>query len=104
MPIGEIDVVVGMDWLSKYDVIISCQNKRIRIRTHVGETRSSMKSIPCLDNIPVVLEFSDVFPEELPGIPPDRQVEFHIDLIPGSTPVAKSPYRLAPSEMQELMK
>ncbi|GJT32339.1 putative reverse transcriptase domain-containing protein [Tanacetum coccineum] len=64
----------------------------------------TQKSIPCLDNIPVVLEFSNVFPEELPGIPPDRQVEFHIDLIPRSTPVAKSPYKLAPSEMQELMK
>ncbi|GJS55956.1 putative nucleotidyltransferase, ribonuclease H [Tanacetum coccineum] len=51
-----------------------------------------------------VREFPDVFPEELPGIPPDRQVEFRIDLIPGSTPIAKTPYRLAPSEMQELMK
>ncbi|GKE41950.1 hypothetical protein Tco_1469234, partial [Tanacetum coccineum] len=46
----------------------------------------------------------DVFPEELPGIPPERQVEFRIDLILGSTPIAKTPYRLAPSEMQELMK
>lgn len=47
-------------------------------------------------------EFSGVFPEDLSGLPPIRQVEFRIELIPGATPVAKSPYRLAPSEMQEL--
>ena len=52
---------------------------------------------------PVVRDFPEVFPEELPGLPPSRQVEFHIDLIPGAAPVAKSPYRLAPSEMQELL-
>nr|GEX03845.1 putative reverse transcriptase domain-containing protein [Tanacetum cinerariifolium] len=55
-----------------------------------------------LENIPVVREFPDVFPEELPGLPPVRQVEFQIDLPPGTTPVARAPYRLAPSEMQEL--
>nr|GEW05167.1 hypothetical protein [Tanacetum cinerariifolium] len=55
-----------------------------------------------LENIPVVRDFPDVFPEELPGLPPVRQVEFQIDLIPGASPVARAPYRLAPSEMQEL--
>ncbi|GJV53179.1 reverse transcriptase domain-containing protein [Tanacetum coccineum] len=94
MPMGEIDVVIGMDWLSKYDAIISCQNKLIRIRTPSGGETF----------IYVVREFHDVFPEELPCIPPERQVEFHIDLIPRSTPIAKTPYRLAPYEMQELMK
>ncbi|GKF95869.1 hypothetical protein Tco_0288604, partial [Tanacetum coccineum] len=47
-------------------------------------------------------DFVDVFPEDLSGLPPQKQVEFRIDLIPGATPVAKSPYRLAPSKMQEL--
>ncbi|GKA69205.1 putative reverse transcriptase domain-containing protein, partial [Tanacetum coccineum] len=51
---------------------------------------------------PVVRKFPKVFPEDLPGLPPVRQVEFQIDLIPGATPVARAPYRLAPSEMQEL--
>ncbi|GJZ76019.1 hypothetical protein Tco_0640484 [Tanacetum coccineum] len=51
---------------------------------------------------PVVREFPEVFPEDLPGIPPVRQVEFQIDLIPGATHVARAPYRLDPSEMQEL--
>ncbi|KAK1423394.1 hypothetical protein QVD17_18696 [Tagetes erecta] len=56
-----------------------------------------------LNQVPVVNEFPDVFPDELPGVPPERQVEFKIDLVPGANPVAKSPYRLAPSEMKELM-
>ncbi|GJR88628.1 putative reverse transcriptase domain-containing protein [Tanacetum coccineum] len=56
-----------------------------------------------LEDIPVVREFLEVFPEDLPGLPPVRQVEFQIDLIPGAGyPVARAPYRLAPSEMQEL--
>ncbi|GJT37537.1 putative reverse transcriptase domain-containing protein [Tanacetum coccineum] len=55
-----------------------------------------------LEDIPVVREFLEVFSKNLPGIPPVHQVEFQIDLIPGATPVARAPYRLAPSEMQEL--
>ncbi|GJR85314.1 putative reverse transcriptase domain-containing protein [Tanacetum coccineum] len=55
-----------------------------------------------LEDVPVVQEFPEVFPEDLPGIPPTRQVEFRIDLVPGATPVARAPYRLAPSEMKEL--
>ncbi|GJX49050.1 hypothetical protein Tco_0275895 [Tanacetum coccineum] len=55
-----------------------------------------------LEDIPVVREFTKFFPEDLPGLPPVRQVEFQIDLIPGVAPVARAPYRLAPSEMQEL--
>ncbi|GJX33384.1 putative reverse transcriptase domain-containing protein [Tanacetum coccineum] len=55
-----------------------------------------------LEDIPVVKEFSDVFPEDLPGLPPIRQVEFKIDLILKAAPIARTPHRLAPSEMQEL--
>ncbi|GJW45079.1 putative reverse transcriptase domain-containing protein [Tanacetum coccineum] len=55
-----------------------------------------------LEDIPVVREFLEVFPKDLPGLPPVRQVEFQIDLILGATPVTRAPYRLAPSEMQEL--
>ncbi|GJW70574.1 putative reverse transcriptase domain-containing protein [Tanacetum coccineum] len=55
-----------------------------------------------LEDIPIVREFPDVFLEDLPGLPPVRQVEFQIDLILGAAPVARAPYRLAPSEMQEL--
>nr|GEY62281.1 putative reverse transcriptase domain-containing protein [Tanacetum cinerariifolium] len=55
-----------------------------------------------LEDVPIVKEFLDIFSEDLPGLPPIRQVEFQINLIPGTTPVACAPYRLAPSEMQEL--
>ncbi|GJV50742.1 hypothetical protein Tco_1446483 [Tanacetum coccineum] len=54
-----------------------------------------------LEDVPIVQDFPDVFPEDLPGLPPTRQVEFQIDLIPGAAPVARAPYRLAPSEMKE---
>nr|GEZ95032.1 putative reverse transcriptase domain-containing protein [Tanacetum cinerariifolium] len=55
-----------------------------------------------LEDVPIVKDFPEVFPEDLLGIPPTRQVEFQIDLVPGATPVARAPYRLVPSEMKEL--
>ncbi|WVZ76154.1 hypothetical protein U9M48_024152 [Paspalum notatum var. saurae] len=55
-----------------------------------------------IKKIPVVCEFPDVFPEELPGLPPDRDVEFKIDLVPGTAPVSRRPYRMAPDELKEL--
>ncbi|MFS8014882.1 putative transcription factor interactor and regulator CCHC(Zn) family [Helianthus anomalus] len=57
---------------------------------------------PKIEDIPVISEYPEVFPEELPGLPPDRQVEFRIDIIPGAAPVARAPYRLAPTKMKEL--
>ncbi|GJZ70825.1 putative reverse transcriptase domain-containing protein [Tanacetum coccineum] len=138
MPIklGSFDVVIGMDWLSKYHARIICDEKVVHIPID-GETliirgdrsKTQLNLISCikteryisrgcqvfvaqimekksdekrLEDIPVVREFPEVFPEDLPGLPPVRQVEFQIDLIPGATPVARAPYRLAPSEMQEL--
>ncbi|GJY14037.1 putative reverse transcriptase domain-containing protein [Tanacetum coccineum] len=112
MPIklGSFDVVIGMDWLSKYHAKILCDEKVVHIpingvSTQLSHSPQVMKrnfSEKRLEDIPVVKEFSDVFPEDLPGLPPVRQVEFQIDLIPGAAPVARTPYRLAPSEMQEL--
>jgi hypothetical protein len=55
-----------------------------------------------IEDIPVVREFPDVFPEDLPGLPPDREVEFSIDLVPGTAPISKAPYRMAPAELKEL--
>ena len=57
-----------------------------------------------LSKVPVVCEFPDVFPEELPGMPPNREIEFIIELAPGTTPIYKKPYRMAPSELIELKK
>ncbi|KAD4889369.1 hypothetical protein E3N88_21442 [Mikania micrantha] len=86
--------------------IISCMQAQKFLRkgcyaflAHVTEHNSSPKQIT---DIPVVKDFPEVFPEDISGLPPVRQVEFRIDLIPGAAPVAKAPYRLAPSEMQEL--
>ncbi|GKA19618.1 putative reverse transcriptase domain-containing protein [Tanacetum coccineum] len=110
MPIklDSFDVVIGMDWLSKYHARIICDEKVVHIpingetliiRAQIMEKKSDEKR---LEDIPVVREFPEVFPEDLPGLPLVRQVEFQINLIPGATPVARAPYRLAPSEMQEL--
>ena len=86
--------------------IISCMkackylNKKCHaFLAHVTERKPEAKK---MQDIPIVKDFAEVFPEDLPGVPPLRQVEFRIDLIPGAAPVAKAPYRLAPSEMQEL--
>ncbi|GJT30492.1 putative reverse transcriptase domain-containing protein [Tanacetum coccineum] len=138
MPIklGSFDVVIGMDWLSKYHARITCDEKVVHIpiygvtliiRGDRSKTRLNLMSYiktkryisrgyqvsvaqvmekksdeRRLEDIPVVREFTEVFPENLPGLPLVRQVEFQIDLMPGSAPVARAPYILASSEMQEL--
>ncbi|GJU28646.1 putative reverse transcriptase domain-containing protein [Tanacetum coccineum] len=110
MPIklGSFDVVIGMDWLSKYDARNICDEKVIHIpingetliiRALVMEKKSDEKR---LEDIPVVREILEVFPKDLPGLPPVHQVEFQIDLIIGAAPVARAPYRLAPSGMKKL--
>ena len=55
-----------------------------------------------LCDIPIVCEFPDVFPDELPGIPPNRDVEFKIELVPGTTPISRRPYRMPPNELAKL--
>ena len=67
---------------------------------YVVDAKLEKKGVTDVD---VVREFPDVFPEDLPGLPPKRQVEFHIDLTPGAALIACSPYRLAPTEMKEMM-
>ncbi|GJU92098.1 hypothetical protein Tco_1304521 [Tanacetum coccineum] len=69
------------------------------VTTKEAEDKSEGKR---LKDVPIVRDFPKVFPKDLPSIPSTRQVEFQIDLIPGATPVARAPYRLAPSEMKEL--
>ncbi|GJR92886.1 putative reverse transcriptase domain-containing protein [Tanacetum coccineum] len=76
-----------------------CQVFLAQISTKKEEDKSERKQI---EDVPIVRDFPEVFPEDLPGLPPARPVEFQIDLIPGAAPVARAPYRLAPSEMKEL--
>ncbi|GJX71971.1 hypothetical protein Tco_0309142 [Tanacetum coccineum] len=114
---GSFDVIVGIDWLSKRKFVIVCHEKVVEIplegsrklRVQGERTLGAAKALmnakvdePKVGDISVVRDFVDVFPEDLSGLPPQRQVEFRIDLVHGATPVAKSPYRLAPLEMQEL--
>ena len=54
------------------------------------------------EEVPVVQDFPDVFPEELPGMPPDREIEFLIELLPGTTPISKRPYRMPPNDLEEI--
>ena len=57
---------------------------------------------PKIEDILIVCEFKDVFPEDLPGLPPDREIEFAIDVIPGTASISQAPYRMAPAELKEL--
>jgi hypothetical protein len=113
---GGIDVILEMDCLSRYNGLIGCTDKVVHLTNPEGvqvicHTRDSkfnlmmfsMEAKP-LEGVPVVNEYPDVFPEELPGMPPDRDIEFIIDLIPGTSPIAKRPYRIAASELMELKK
>nr|GEW77070.1 reverse transcriptase domain-containing protein [Tanacetum cinerariifolium] len=110
--LGSFDVIIGMDWLEKYHSVIICAEKIIRIpfgdeilivRANITATKDEdMSNGKRLEDLPVVQEFLEVFPEDLPGIPPTRQVEFQIYLIPGAAPVARAPYTLAPSKIKEL--
>ncbi|XP_063946164.1 uncharacterized protein LOC108194850 [Daucus carota subsp. sativus] len=133
--LGEFDVILGMDWLTKYDAQINCRRKRVSLKgangkrvmvrgqkqarkfltiiqakrflrqgcqAYLAHVVDVSKASPKIDEIPVVKEYKDVFPEELPGIPPDREIEFTIDLVPSTAPISKAPYRMAPAEMKEL--
>ncbi|GJV36220.1 hypothetical protein Tco_1408697 [Tanacetum coccineum] len=100
--LGSSDVIIGMDWLSMYHAMIVSAEKIVRhhvflehVTTKETEDKSGEKR---LEDIPIVWDF----PEELSGLPLTRQVEFQIDLMPGVAPVARAPYRLAPSKMKEL--
>nr|GEV11994.1 hypothetical protein [Tanacetum cinerariifolium] len=112
MPVelGSFDTMIGMDWLEKYHAVIVCAEKiKYMLKgcyvfmTYVTtkKTKAKLRKMR-LEDVSIVRDFPEVFPEDLSGLPPTRQVEFQIDLIPGVAPVARALYRLAPSEMKEL--
>jgi hypothetical protein len=115
---SSIDLILGMSWLRKAKAIIACGRGTVELTSPKGErfqvqiavTTSSRHAMYFIveefvgDNIRVVRDFLDVFPEELPGMPPDREVEFVIDLLPGTVPISKRPYKMSIKELKELKK
>ncbi|GJV74001.1 putative reverse transcriptase domain-containing protein [Tanacetum coccineum] len=106
IPVKNKTLVVEGDRGTSRLKVISCIKARKYIErghqmfvAHVTEKEPKEK---CLEDVPVIRDFPEVFPDDLPGLPPPRQVEFKIELIPGVAPVARAPYRLALSELKEL--
>jgi hypothetical protein len=110
-----MDVILGMDWMTQHKVVLDIADRVVEISSPtVGHTTlylpfkdgtdscAYVTIISPLDEIPVVCEYPDVFPDELPGMPPDRDVEFVIELQPGTAPISKRPYRMPPKELAEL--
>jgi hypothetical protein len=115
-----IAIIIGMDWLSKHKVLIDCAKKSIKLTTpdkkeleYVAEPVVTVKGVANrvklnqLDvgqgsMVPVVNEFLDVFPEELLSMPPNRDIELMIDLMPDTAPIYKNPYRMATPQLVEL--
>jgi hypothetical protein len=117
-----IDVILGMNWLDKYQAIIRCDKRTVKLVSPLGEevvaelisleprkgscyqmAVDSSEADP-LEVIKVVSEFPDVFPKDLPGMPPERKVEFSIELLPGTAPISKRAYKVSGPELVELKK
>ncbi|GKD37474.1 reverse transcriptase domain-containing protein [Tanacetum coccineum] len=115
--IGSFDVIIGMDWLANRHAVIICDEKIVRIpygdevffvqgcpnflaQVTKKETKDKSEE-KRLEDVPTIQDFPEVFPEDLPGLAPTRQVEFQIDLVLSAAPVVRALYRLAPSKLQE---
>jgi hypothetical protein len=110
-----IDVILGMGWMKRHKVLLDTTAWVVHIDSPVHGSTTIQLSLPSvvpssvhhtasqnLDDILVACEFSDVFPKDLPGMPPDRDVEFVIELQPGTTPISRRPYKMTPKELAEL--
>ena len=135
----ELDVILGIDWLSRHRAIVNCYNWEVIFEmsgkekvvfcgeqqavpsylvsavtafrlinegctAYLAHVIDSSQSVRELNDLSAVSEFPDVFSEELPGLPPDREIEFTIDVAPGVAPISIPPYLMAPLELQELKK
>jgi len=118
LPGQGIDAILGMNWMSAFGVVLNLKHRIVELRLPFSEDRmslliSSVSSLPVvahieaspdLASIHVVYEFPNVFSEDLPGLPPGRDVEFTIELEPGTAPVSRRPYHMAPQELAEMKK
>jgi hypothetical protein len=110
----DIDVILGMNWLARYKATLNTDQRTIRLSHNQEEILLSIPIstkiigrvyeaiIPEVKDIPVVCELPDVFPEDLPRLPPERDVEFVIELKPGTAPISRRSYRMPPNELAEL--
>jgi hypothetical protein len=110
----DIDVILGMNWLAQHKATLNTDQRTIRLNHNQEEILLSIPIlakttgriyeavIPEIKDIPVVCEFPDVFPEDLLGLPPERDVEFVIELKPGTAPISRRSYRMPPNELAEL--
>ena len=128
-------MILGMDWLSRHQVVVDCRMKRVTLRTSsgeevtfIGERSNHLSNVisatrlmvqkgceaylayvvdtervkPSSSDIPIVCDYSDVFLQELPRLPPRREIEFTIDIVPSAAPTSITPYRMASVELKEL--
>jgi hypothetical protein len=112
----DIDVILGMDWLAQHKATINTDLRTIKLsHGHEEIQLSILVAVPAkpsgrvyeavvqeIQDIPVVCKFSDVFPEDLSGLPPERDVEFVIELKPDTAPISRRSYRMPPNELAEL--
>jgi hypothetical protein len=112
----DIDVILRMNWLAQHKAILNTDLRTIKLIHGHEEVLLSIPIavpvkpfewvyeaiIPEIQDIPVVCEFPDVFPEDLPGLPPERDVEFVIELKPDTTPISRRSYQMPPNELAEL--
>jgi hypothetical protein len=112
-----IDIILGMGWLTKYDAVIHCSKRSVIVTSSEGERFEFVATLrsaadcavnqlktDLIEDIRVICEYPDIFPDELPGMPPEHDIEFLIDLLPGTAPIAKRPYRMSVGELEELKK
>ncbi|XP_028786448.1 uncharacterized protein LOC114742342 [Neltuma alba] len=123
LPFKGIDMIISMDWLLANNAILDCKRKMVTLHlyTMIVETvnallwlfatqptkciqkgckaSGSMDKEVGIEQIEVVKEFPEVFPEEVSSLPPKREVKFSIELVPGTTPISKAPNRISPSEL-----
>jgi hypothetical protein len=115
-----IDIILGMDWFSKHKALIDCAKKFVKFTTSDGKelefvaelvvtakgvaNHAKVNQMDAIQGseVPVVHEFPDVFPEELSGMPPNRDIEFVIELKPATAPICKTPFRMTTLELAEL--
>jgi hypothetical protein len=116
MPELALDIILGMHWMKNWGVALDTRKRILSLKEPKGEGmfqvplsgRIGLTSVSCtmqvtsLADISVVCEFLDVFPKDLSGLSPKRVVEFAIELVPGTAPISKRPYRMSPNELAEL--